>query len=45
MPKPKRSWRYLQSDLPDCLRFARSRRTAIQASTRRVRTYALSLEN
>ncbi|MBD0311647.1 MAG: hypothetical protein ICV86_01785 [Microcoleus sp. T3-bin5] len=24
MPKPKRSWRYLQSDLPDCLRFARS---------------------
>jgi len=24
MPKPKRSWRYLQSDLPDCLRFASS---------------------
>ncbi|MEG4943157.1 hypothetical protein [Microcoleus sp. F4-D5] len=24
MPKLWRCWRYLQSDLPDCLRFARS---------------------
>ncbi|CAA9309896.1 hypothetical protein AVDCRST_MAG84-710, partial [uncultured Microcoleus sp.] len=36
-------WRYLQSDLPHCLRFARSPAAQRLKQLHYVRTYALSL--